>query len=49
MTLAISRIIEIDRGQLIINGEDTRYIRLSDLRKKLSVIPQEPFIYEGTL
>ncbi|XP_071455641.1 ATP-binding cassette sub-family C member 4-like [Hetaerina americana] len=38
------------RGSIIIDGlETTKTMGLHDLRSKISIIPQEPFIFSGTL
>ena len=39
MTLAISRIIDIEKGSLILNGKDTKFMSIKELRNRLSVIP----------
>eukprot|EP00455_Lapot_gusevi_P053824 TRINITY_DN848_c0_g1_i5.p1 TRINITY_DN848_c0_g1~~TRINITY_DN848_c0_g1_i5.p1 ORF type:complete len:1312 (-),score=307.44 TRINITY_DN848_c0_g1_i5:62-3997(-) len=36
-------------GRIVIDGINTLEIGLSDLRSKLSIIPQEPVIFSGTL
>jgi ATP-binding cassette subfamily B protein len=33
----------------MVNGEDIRNIRLIDLRKNISFMPQEPFLFDGTI
>jgi len=49
LTLALTRIIDISSGDLFINNTNIRTVSLRELRSKISVIPQEPFIFEGTL
>lgn len=36
-------------GKMFIDGIDTGSIGLHDLRRKISIIPQEPVIFSGTL
>lgn len=36
-------------GQIIIDGIDTKSIGLHELRKKLSIIPQEPILFNGPI
>ena len=48
MISALFRMTEPD-GRLIIDGIDTGTIGLHDLRSKISIIPQNPFLFSGTL
>ncbi|CAH0557999.1 unnamed protein product [Brassicogethes aeneus] len=45
---ALFRLSPIE-GNLIIDGLNTKEIGLSDLRKKISIIPQEPVLFSATL
>ena len=47
--MAISRIVEIFRGQIEIDGVDISKISLKSLRSRITVIPQEPTMFTGTL
>ena len=49
IVLAIARIIEPKSGIITIDGIDTQKINLDFLREHLSIVPQDPFIFEGTL
>jgi len=49
LTLAIFRIIEAVEGKIIIDDINTGEIGLYDLRSKLSIIPQDAQIFEGTI
>ena len=49
MMLAIYRIVELSGGQITIDGIDISKIGLQDLRSNLSIIPQEPIMFSGTV
>ncbi|KAK9869834.1 hypothetical protein WA026_003563 [Henosepilachna vigintioctopunctata] len=41
--------LTITEGQIIIDGVDITQLGLHDLRSKISIIPQEPVLFSGTL
>jgi ATP-binding cassette, subfamily C (CFTR/MRP), member 4 len=45
---ALFRLSYID-GNIIIDTKDTQSIGLHDLRSKISIIPQEPVLFSGTM
>ncbi|XP_067673483.1 multidrug resistance-associated protein 1-like isoform X3 [Haliotis asinina] len=49
LTLALFRIIESAGGSISIDGVDISKIGLHDLRSKLTIIPQDPVLFSGSL
>ena len=47
--LAIARIVEIFEGQIEIDGVDIQQLSLDVLRSKITVIPQDPTLFTGSL
>ena len=49
LVLAMARIIEPKSGSISIDNINIQKINLDFLRENLSIVPQDPFLFEGTL
>jgi ATP-binding cassette subfamily B protein len=45
----VARIYDVTRGRVTIDGHDVRDLSLSDLRCQIAYVPQEPFLFAGTI
>ncbi len=45
----ICRFYDPDRGRIEIDGTDMRDVRLEDLRSRIGMVQQEPFLFDGTI
>jgi len=49
ISMALSRIVELDQGQILIDGVDISQHDIQQLRSKITVIAQDPTLFTGTL
>ena len=49
VTRLLSRFYEVNRGSILINGCEIREIPLPELRGRIGVVLQEPFLFTGSL
>ncbi|XP_015215911.2 multidrug resistance-associated protein 1 isoform X2 [Lepisosteus oculatus] len=49
LTLGLFRIIEPAQGQICIDGVDVSTLGLHDLRSRITIIPQDPVLFSGSL
>jgi ATP-binding cassette subfamily C (CFTR/MRP) protein 1 len=47
--LSLCRILEAESGRIEIDGIDISTVGLSDLRERITIIPQDPSLFEDTL
>jgi len=45
----VPRLYDVTSGNITIDGHDIRDLKLSDLRKQIAYVPQEPFLFAGTI
>nr|KAF6340857.1 ATP binding cassette subfamily C member 10 [Myotis myotis] len=43
------RLLEPSSGRVLLDGVDTNQLALAELRSQLAIIPQEPFLFSGTV
>ena len=49
LSLGMLRVVEALGGKITIDGVDISKVSLKKLRRSISIVPQEPFLLEGTL
>jgi len=47
--LALFRMVEVCGGSIFLGGVSTRDVTLSDLREAITIIPQDPVLFRGTV
>ena len=45
----LMRFYDVTSGAVCIDGHDVRDVKLDSLRRRLGVVPQEPFLFQGTI
>lgn len=45
----ICRFYDVDEGAIMLDGVDIRKIKLRDLRRHIGIVPQESFLFNGTI
>jgi ATP-binding cassette subfamily B protein len=45
----VTRFYDPTEGRVLIDGHDLRHVTIESLRRQLGVVPQEPFLFNGTL
>jgi ABC-type multidrug transport system fused ATPase/permease subunit len=49
LTLALFRIVELQRGHILIDGVDIQTLGLHTVRRAMTMIPQDPVLFQGSL
>ncbi|XP_055245671.1 ATP-binding cassette sub-family C member 10 isoform X5 [Gorilla gorilla gorilla] len=49
LLLVLFRLLEPSSGRVLLDGVDTSQLELAQLRSQLAIIPQEPFLFSGTV
>ncbi|NLS76961.1 MAG: ABC transporter ATP-binding protein [Chloroflexi bacterium] len=45
----VTRFYEFQRGELLVDGRDIRSLDLGQYRRQIGLVPQEPFLFSGTV
>ena len=49
ISAAISRIVELESGKIVVDGQDIGKLDLQQLREQVTQIPQDPTLFKGSL
>ncbi|KAM6085036.1 ATP-binding cassette sub-family C member 10 isoform 3-T4 [Theristicus caerulescens] len=47
--LALFRMLELKSGRIFLDGVDSQLVGLEELRSRLAIIPQDPFLFSGSI
>uniref|UniRef100_A0A803YBS7 ATP binding cassette subfamily C member 10 n=1 Tax=Meleagris gallopavo TaxID=9103 RepID=A0A803YBS7_MELGA len=47
--LALFRMLELKAGRILLDGVDSQLVGLEELRSRLAIIPQDPFLFSGSI
>jgi ATP-binding cassette subfamily B protein len=45
----VTRLYDVDSGAVLLDGHDVRDVTIDSLRRQIGVVPQEPFLFNGTI
>ncbi|NPV07896.1 MAG: ABC transporter ATP-binding protein [Anaerolineae bacterium] len=45
----LTRLYDVDEGRILLDGVDVRHIAFADLRRLIAVVPQDIFLFDGTI
>ena len=49
LMLALFRMVEIESGSICFDGINLRDVKMADVRQALTIIPQDPMLFQGTI
>ncbi|KAJ2368208.1 hypothetical protein H4S01_001716, partial [Coemansia sp. RSA 2610] len=49
LSLAFLRFVEAAKGSIVVDGQDISGVSLDDLRRRITIIPQDPVLFNGTI
>jgi ABC-type multidrug transport system fused ATPase/permease subunit len=49
LIMGLFRLVELSGGSIVVDGVDVAGARLQEFRSRLSIIPQEPVMFKGTI
>ena len=49
LLLLLTRILDASGGRILYDGADIRDLKIEDFRSRIAYVPQEPFLFAGTL
>jgi ABC-type multidrug transport system fused ATPase/permease subunit len=49
IAMLIARLYEVSEGRLLVDGRDVRSVTQESVRKQIGLVPQDPFLFSGTI